>query len=135
VTSATIVTEEAMTVDATVDGDRILLDARALPAAIGWEWKPDGLCRGAVCVPVRDRERLLVGDRVDVGAVAAALGRPAVIDAPAGLAAIALDAETRADTLRGRHAPAFRLRDLDGVEHDFTEWRGRKRLLVAFASW
>jgi hypothetical protein len=37
--------------------------------------------------------------------------------------------------LRARRAPDFRLRDLDGVEHDFSEWHGRKRLLVAFASW
>jgi hypothetical protein len=132
---ATIVTEEAAVVDATVDGDRLLIDARALPDAIGWEWKPEGLCRDNVCVPVRDRERLLVGDRLDVAAVAGALGRPAVVDARARLAAIAHAAETRVDALRTRRAPDFRLRDLDGVEHAFAEWHGRKRLLVAFASW
>jgi hypothetical protein len=132
---ATIVTDEAVTVDATVDGDRLLLRADGLRAATGWEWKPEGLCRDGVCVPVRDRERLLVGDRLDVGAVADALGRPAVVDAPAGLAAIAHATESRADALRTRHVPDFRLRDLDGVDHDFAQWRGRKRLLVAFASW
>jgi hypothetical protein len=135
VTRATIVTEAAATVDVTVDGDRLLIDTGALHDAIGWEWKPEGLCREAVCVPVRDHDRVLVDGRLDVGAVAAALGRPAVVDARAGIAAIALAAETRADALRTRHAPDFRLRDLDGVEHDFSEWRGRKRLLVAFASW
>ncbi|HEX4493128.1 MAG TPA: hypothetical protein VH914_18140 [Acidimicrobiia bacterium] len=132
---ATIVTDEAVAVDATADGDRLLLDADALHAAIGWEWKPEGLCRDDVCVPVRDRERLLVGDRLDLAAVADALGRPAVVDASAGLAAIALDAETRSDALRARRVPDFRLRDLDGVEHDFAQWHGKKRLLVAFASW
>jgi len=134
-TAATIVTDAAVTVDASVDGERLLLEPRALQAAIGWEWKAEGLCRDDVCVPVRDRERLLVGDRLDLAAVAHALGRAAVIDAAAGVAAIALDAETRTNALGARHAPDFRLRDLDGVEHAFSEWRGRKRLLVAFASW
>jgi hypothetical protein len=134
-TRATIVTDEAATVDATVDGDRLLLAPDALREAVGWEWKPEGLCRDDVCVPVRDRAALLVGDRLDVAAVAAALGRLAVVDAPAGLAAIALPAEARAEALRAHHAPAFRLRDLEGVEHEFAEWRGRKRLLFAFASW
>jgi hypothetical protein len=135
VTRATIVTEEAAVVDATVDGDRLLIGARALPDAIGWEWKPEGLCRDHVCVPVRDRKRLLVGERLDVAAVAEALGRPAVVDAPAGIAAIAHEAETREEALHTRRAPNFRLRDLDGIEHELAEWRGRKRLLVAFASW
>jgi hypothetical protein len=135
VTSATIVTDEPVTVDATVDGHRLLVEPVALHAAIGWEWKPEGLCRGGVCVPVRDRQRLLVGERLDLAAVAGALGRLAVIDAPAGIAAIALPAETRRDALRARQAPDFRLRDLEGAEHDFAEWRGTKRLLVAFASW
>jgi hypothetical protein len=78
---------------------------------------------------------MIVGDRLDIGAVADALGRSAVVDAPAGLAAIAHATETRTDALRTRHVPDFHLRDLDGVEHDFAQWRGRKRLLVAFASW
>jgi hypothetical protein len=135
VTRATIVTDEAATVDATVAGDRLLLDPAVLPDAVGWELKPEGLCRDTVCVPVRDRDALLVDGRVDVGAVARALGRLSVVDAPAGLAAIALPAEARADALDGRRAPGFQLRDLDGVEPDFAEWSGRKRLLFAFASW
>ena len=132
---ATIVTDEAATVNAVRDGDRLLIDPAALPDALGWEWKPEGLCRANVCVPVRDRARLLVGDKLDVGAVGAALGRLAVVDANAGIAALALAKERRHEALREQHAPAFTLPDLDGVEHDLDEWRGTKKLLVAFASW
>ena len=132
---ATIVTDEARAVAAEVDGERLLLDPAVLPDTMGWDWKPEGLCRGNVCVPVRDRERLLAGDRLDVGAVATALGRLAVVDAGAGIAAIALPKESRRQALHDHRASDFTLPDLDGAAHDLDEWRGSKKLLVAFASW
>ena len=132
---ATIVTDEAGVVEAVADGDRLLIDPAALPAALGWEWKPEGLCRGTVCVPVRDRDRLLVGERLDIAAVADALGRPAVVDPGAGIAAIARPAEARQQALRNHRVPEFTLPDLDGAPHDLDEWRGKKKLLVAFATW
>ena len=132
---ATIVTDEVGSVTAVADGDRLLIDPTALPDALGWEWKPEGLCRGDVCVPVRDRAQLMVGGKLDLGAVAAALGRLVVVDAPAGIAAVALPKESRREALREHHAPGFMLPDLDGVEHRLEEWRGKKRLLVAFATW
>jgi hypothetical protein len=132
---ATIVTDETSAVAAVTDGERLLIDPSALPDALGWEWKPEGLCRDNVCVPVRDRARLMVGDHLDVGAVADALGLLAVVDAGARIAALSLPKEGRQAALRDHHAPAFTLPDLDGVEHSLEEWRGRKKLLVAFASW
>lgn len=132
---ATIVTEETHTIAAVADGDRLLIDPEALPRALGWEWKPEGLCRDNVCVPVRDRAALMAGEQLDIGAVAGALGRLAVVDANAGIAAVALPAEIRRSALHDHRAPQFTLPDLDGVEHDLEEWRGTKKLLVAFASW
>ena len=132
---AAIVTDEICTVAAVADDGRLLIDPGLLPQSVGWEWKPEGLCRGNVCVPVRDRSKLLAGGKLDVGAVAAALGHLSVVDANAGIAAIALPKEGRRQALRDQHAPAFTLPDLEGVEHDLKEWRGTKKLLVAFASW
>jgi hypothetical protein len=132
---ATIVTDETRTVPAVVDGERLLISPGSLPDALGWELKPEGLCRDNVCVPVRDRARLMVGERLDVGAVADALGRLAVVDAEVGIAALALPKEGRRAALREHRAPAFTLPDLDGVEHALDEWHGKKKLLVAFASW
>ena len=114
---------------------RIVIGEADLPAALGWELKPEGLCRDDVCVPVRDRAALEADGGLDVAAVAAALGRPSVVDADAGVVAVALPAETRRAALDALVAPPFTLPDLDGTLHDFAEWRGRKRLLVAFASW
>jgi hypothetical protein len=113
----------------------MLVSPDRLGEALGWELKPEGLCRQDTCVPVRDSARLFVGNDVDVAAVAGALGRAVVVDAKAGIAAMALDAEDRRQALEARHAPPFTLNDLEGRAHDLAEWRGRKKLLVAFASW
>jgi hypothetical protein len=132
---ATILSEDVDTVEATARDDRLLIDPGDLPKALGWELKPEGLCRNDVCVPVKDAAALFRGDRLDVAAVAAALGRPAIVDAPAGIAAVALPAERRQQALDGLRAPSFTLSDLDGKPHQLREWRGNKKLLVAFASW
>ena len=117
---ATIITDAAREVDAIVDGEGLLIDPSVLPTALGWELKPEGLCRDDVCVPVRDRDALFVGDRLDVAA---------------GVIAIALPSEERRRALNDHHAPAFTLSDLDGTAHSLEEWKDRKKLLVAFSTW
>jgi len=131
----TIIGYDVRNIDADVDDDQVLIDAAHLPDALGWELKPEGLCRDDVCVPVRDQSTLFVDDRVDVARVAAALGRPAVVDGDARLVSVALPAEQRRQALDALVAPSFELADLDGTLHQLEEWRGRKKLLVAFASW
>ena len=106
-----------------------------LPDALGWTLKPEGLCRDDVCVPVRDRDALVVGDRVDLVVAADALRRPVVVDADVGIVAIALDREQRATALQSLVAPDVTLHDLDGTPHALSQWRGQKRLLHAFSSW
>jgi peroxiredoxin len=133
----TIITDRVATVDGDVDPGRstVLIDAADLGTALGWDLKPSGLCRGDVCVPVRDMDALRVGDRLDLVAVATAVGQPSVVDAAASLMAVALPAELRRGALRDLEAPAFTLPDLDGVPRSLADWAGRKRLLVTFSSW
>jgi peroxiredoxin len=133
----TIIDSEARTVEGTPDGDRgtVLITVDRLPDALGWELTPSGLCHERVCVPVTDVEALKVGDRLDLVAVAGALGRPVVVDVDAGLVAVALPAELRRQALEDRRAPVFELPDLDGKLHALGEWSGQKKVLVAFSSW
>jgi|SRR5947209_2552485 len=133
--SATIISDDVRTVEATSADGRLLVAPERLVEALGWELKPQGLCRDDVCVPVRDQAALFRGEDLDLSAVAAALGRPAVVDAAAGMAAVAMDADGRRQALDSLHAPSFVLDDLDGGPHPLEEWLGRKKLLVAFASW
>jgi peroxiredoxin len=133
----TIISDQAVTIEGEVDHGRgtFLIDPADLDEALGWDLKPSGLCQGDVCVPVRDMEALRVGQLLDVSAVAAAVQQPSVVDAPAGLMAVALPAELRLAALRDLDAPDFTLSDLDGDTHSLSDWAGRKRLLVTFSSW
>lgn len=135
VAQVTVVGDRSATVDAEILDGRVLVAPDALPDALGWTLKPEGLCRDDVCVPVRDRSALVIGDRVDLVAAADALGRPAVVDADAAIVAVALDREQRRAALESLTAPDVVLPDLDGNPHALSEWRGQKRLLHAFASW
>jgi hypothetical protein len=130
-----VITDEVRTVEASTTDGRVLVEPAALAEGLGWTLKAEGLCREDVCVPVRDAAALRVDGRIDLEAVAGALGRPIVVDAEAGLVAMALSGEQRRQALDGLHAPAFTLADLDGAEHDLGEWHGRKKLLVAFSTW
>ena len=131
----TIITDEVHEAEADVTDGRVLIDPHRLVDALGWELKPEGLCQGEACVPVRDVGALQVDGRLDLAAVAAAIGRRAVVDAGAGLVAMSLPSEQRRQALDGLQAPQFTLADLDGVEHRLEEWRGQKKLLVAFSTW
>ncbi|MDW3219822.1 MAG: hypothetical protein R8F63_14505 [Acidimicrobiales bacterium] len=128
----TVLTPEgAATVSGVAADGRATLAAADLPAAIGWELKPEGLCRGDACVPVRGID----GEEVDLGAVVAALGSSLLVDDETGTVAISVAATDRRAALAGRQAPDFTLPDLDGRAHSLDEFAGRKRLLIAFASW
>jgi peroxiredoxin len=137
VSQITIIDTGSRQVEARVDADRgtFLVEVGQLPEALGWELKPSGLCQDATCVPIVDAGSLTVGDRVDVAAVARALGRPVVVDVEAGLMAVALPAELRRQALEELRAPGFELPDVDGTLHDLSEWAGVKKALVAFSSW
>ncbi|MEZ5246380.1 MAG: hypothetical protein R2707_14865 [Acidimicrobiales bacterium] len=119
---------------AVVDG-RVLTDAGGVAEALGWELKPEGLCRGDVCVPVRPDAAVRNGDRIDLGAVASVLGMASMVDEQAAVVAVSAPAADRRAALKGRVAPGFSLPDLDGKLRSLEEFKDRKRLLIAFASW
>ena len=132
----TVLSEDGTTtVDATIDGARVLVPTDAMRAAIGWELKPEGLCRGDVCVPVFGELAPDADGRVDLVAVSARLRRPTLLDADAAALVIGVSADQRSTALTGMQLPQFTLPDLDGVAHASDSWTGKKKLLVAFASW
>jgi peroxiredoxin len=136
---ATIITDTEHEIVVRVDGDRLLADPAVLAGATGWVLKPEGLCRGDVCVPVRDRDALLGGDPdgglVDLAAFASALGRPYAIDVDAEAIVLGESAGVVAERLRSLEAPDVTLADLDGAPVALSEFGGHKRILVTWASW
>ncbi len=123
-------------IDARVSGGRVLIEPAVLETAVGWHRRPEGLCRGEVCVPVRDAAAIDGPDgTVDLVGVADLLGRPLVVDAEAKAAYLGEAALDRAAMLRSQVAPEFTLPDLAGRQHSLSEHRGKKVFFVAWASW
>jgi hypothetical protein len=130
-----VLSDDTRTVEAAMSGDRVVVAVDDLVSAIGWQLKPEGLCRDDVCVPVRDRAAIEADGGVDLVAIASALGRPAVASIESGVVAIGEPAASRRSAIADMQAVPFTLPDLDGQPHSLSEWRGRKKLLHVFASW
>lgn len=126
-----------LTVDARIAGDgSVLIPIADVPAALGWERKPQGWCRGDICVPARlaaDAER--DGAFIDLAAFADLIDRPYAAAPALGVAALGVSAAERTSALAEGEAPDFELLDVNGAVHRLSDQRGRKVALVFWASW
>jgi hypothetical protein len=124
-------------VDAVPSATALWCSARDAEAATGWVAKPEGLCRGPVCVPLpAGRERELVdGGRIDLAALWRHLGQPAVHSDRGHAWVLGQSARDRAAALASLEAPDFALPDPAGRVHRLSDHRGKKVLLVTWASW
>jgi len=135
VTPVTIITTDVHESAAAVTDDDFLLDPSTLRAATGWALKPEGLCRGDTCVPVADRSTLVHEDKVSLSGVASNVGLLAVVDPSTGIAALTERASQSSQPLRTGVAPPFSVPDLHGRPVSLADFAGKKKLLVAWASW
>jgi hypothetical protein len=120
---------------AVVDGAAVRIRPDALAAGLGWRLEAQGLCRGDVCVPVRDRAAIETASGVDLAALARVLDRPLAIDVDEGVGVLGASSSERGARLSSLHAPDFTLPDLVGRTHSLRDQRGKKTLLIAWASW
>jgi hypothetical protein len=100
------------------------IDAGQFAAGTGWAIKPEGACKGDVCVP-------LPGG-FSVAKAAERLGMALVHDADRGLWALG------PESLNGRalvtaEAPELTLQDVDGRAFHLSSLRGNKVVLVSWA--
>ena len=122
------------------DGDDLWVAATDLPAATGWELKPEGICRDELCVPVAGKQSALVrGDGnaqlVNLAGFARYLDQPVAHDDTHGAWYFGTPVEQLQAPLLRLEAPDFELPDLSGQSHRLSDHRGKKVLLVAYASW
>jgi hypothetical protein len=118
------------------EGDQLWLAERELEGATGWALKPEGFCRGEVCVPLPSgREEEFVRDgQADAAALWRHLGGPVLHDGH-GTWVLGASAAVRSQRLSSLEAPDFTLPDLEGRSHTLSHHRGKKVFLATWASW
>ena len=127
--------ERAIEIEARIDGERVLLDPAAVKDALGWEYHDGQLCSDMMCIPIADASALMREGAIELGGFANALDRPLALDVAERAACLGASARERADALASLDAPDFTLPDLHGTPHTLSSYRGKKILLVVWASW
>lgn len=124
-------------IEADTRGQALWLGAADLERVSGWALKPEGFCKGGVCIPVPParKDEFTGSGRLNLAALADLLGQPAVADRENRAYCFGAAAAERARKLRSLEGPDFRLPDLSGRLHSLSEHRGKKVLLVSWASW
>ena len=132
---------EAMVVDGGREGGDLWASPADLLRATGWDLKPEGLCRGEICIPLgaqRQQEMIRGGSdagRTNISGLWRSLGHPVASDEAGDTWVLGTGPQARAEALRSLDAPDFTLPDLDGIEHALTHYRGKKVFLATWASW
>ena len=113
------------------------LDAASFADVTGYEVKPEGMCKGPICVPVPRGAASYVDEAGNIDAVAfwRHIGNVAVSDAAGDTWALGSGAGERRQTLETLEAPDFELPDFDGRMHRLSDYRGRRIFLASWASW
>ena len=107
------------------------VDPAEFASETGWQPTPQGLCRGEVCVPAPGA--LDATGSLDVSVVAERLRMPLVHDEAHGLWALGPASGGRALPTALAADPV--LHDRDGAEFHLSSMRGRRLVMVAWASW
>ena len=108
--------------------ESLQVERDAFEAGTGWQLKPEGACKGDVCIPLSTKP----GRTVDVERVAKEMGLPLVAEPASKLWALG-PASIGARALTTAEAPDFTLPDLSGREFTLLSLRGQKVLLFAWA--
>ena len=127
----TILTDSGeFTVDAT---DGLWLSAPDAARVTGWILKPEGMCRDEQCVALPSTA--IGAGRVDVEAFWRRLGNPIVRADERETWVLGVGAGDRNAALAGLMAPDFTLPDLSETPRTLSDLRGKKVLLVTWATW
>jgi hypothetical protein len=112
-----------------------------LTRATGFELKPQGVCRKELCFPLpaaRKSEFVFKGGKVqwfNLSAFARLLHQPIAFDRALGTWYFGPRPETQNNYLQSLEAPNFTLPDMEGKPHSLADFRGKKVLIITWASW
>ena len=137
-TGATVLFEDRATPLTTIRRDpndplSLWIRKRDLPRVNGFDVKPQGACRADVCIPIP--KTLLRGDWFDLTAFAKKVGEAVVPDVEARVWSLGEIPALRGGFLNSRVAPDVTVPDRRGRPVKLSDFRGKKVLLVTWASW
>ena len=112
-----------------------------LKRAAGFVVKPQGVCRDELCFPLpAKRKAEFISKRgaatwFNLAAFAALVKQPVARDEKNGVWYFGKREDERGSYLASLKAPNFSLPDINGKMHSLADYRGKKVLLVTWASW
>ena len=142
VTMVTVLTKTSATASDAGPGEshsnnELWLSSTDTASITGWSMKPEGFCKGDVCVPTPPGkgDRFVQGGSINVSAFWELMGKPAVRSAESDVWLLGEGASPRNDALLSLQAHDFTLPDLDGNLHSMFDYRAKRILLITWASW
>jgi hypothetical protein len=122
------------------DSDQLWITAADLKRATRFEVKPQGVCRDELCFPLpKSKQQSFLREEsgkkfFNLTAFAQLVHQPVAHDAALATWYFGLRSDQR-QGLSSLQAPDFTLPDIHGKPHKLSDFRGKKILLVTWASW
>jgi hypothetical protein len=134
--------EKATEVSATFRGSQDLwLSKKDLARATRFVVKPQGVCRDELCFPLPKKRKAEFLNKqgntewFNLSEFAKLIKQPAAFDEKQGVYYFGPRADAQNAHLNSLEAPDFTLPDMNGKSHSLRDFRGKKVLLVTWASW
>ncbi len=140
-TEATVLAREnVLVVDrALMSGDELLIPTDSVIAVTGFELKPQGLCAGDVCIAMPSDESWIVEQDkkkyFNVSRFARRVNQVYAVDPEAKVWSFTAVPRPETSPLLAGQAPDFALEDRDGKLVRLSDFRGKKVLILTWASW
>ena len=113
--------------------DALWVRTRDLPAINQFDVKPQGACRADICIPITKEMRR--GEYFDLTAFAKKVRQPVVEDVEERVWSFGEIQALRGTFLENRMAPDFVVPDRAGRPVHLSQFRGKKLLVMTWASW
>jgi len=126
---------------ALLNPDNLWITLEDLKRATGFVVKPQGICRGELCFPIPKARRnafLSKQGRVtwfNLSEFARLTKQPAAMDKENALWYFGPRPAEQNGYVESLIAPDFTLPDINGQKHSLSDYRGKKVLLITWASW
>jgi hypothetical protein len=128
-----ITAQGSKVIDATMNAAAVMVSPSTFENETGWALKPEGFCFQDICIPARDA--VDADGNVDLAAFAKLTDRPFIVDIDNSALSLGATFSSRGEELNSLLAPEFSLPDLSGAMHALSDYKGKKILLAAYASW